>query len=90
MIVVVGVGNVSAMAVFDLNLKAVALVPSIVDCIKVVDAAIGNALGLTACCAHQEQQIEEQYEKPRLVALLDTLLLSGAEFEQAAAGAGGA
>lgn len=68
MIVVVGVGNVSAMAVFDLNLKAVALVPRIVDCIKVVDAAVGDALSLTACCAHQEQQVEKQCEKQRLVA----------------------
>jgi hypothetical protein len=42
-VVVVGVGDVRAVAILDLDLKTVALMPGVVDRIEVVDAAIRDA-----------------------------------------------
>jgi hypothetical protein len=57
-VVVVGVGDVRAAAVLDLDLKAVADVPGVVDGVEVVDAAVGDA-GLDAWRQNEDCQCEK-------------------------------
>ena len=43
MVVVVGIGDVGAVTVFDLDLEAVALMPGVIHRVEIVDAAVGDA-----------------------------------------------